>query len=127
MNLVFILFNIPLLKGRIMNDVKTIRPYDYYGMLVFDDPSVGLDKEPLILGVPEILFGLCELSGIKNPKQGFLLNFCAVAFDGFQAQANRLTEENGGWWYQFGPQKGWLCPQLFRYYDQAPLKIFFSE
>ena len=29
-----------------MNDVKTIRPYDYYGMLVFDDPSVGLDKEP---------------------------------------------------------------------------------
>ena len=33
---------------RTMNSLMVISPYKHHGMWVFDDPSVGLDKEPFI-------------------------------------------------------------------------------
>jgi hypothetical protein len=34
-----------------MNSLFVIAPYKYEGMWVFDDPAVGLSKEPFIAGI----------------------------------------------------------------------------
>ena len=106
--------------------VYCIQPYEYQGMLVFDDLRVDLVKEPFVQGTPEILYGLCAEVGIPTPHLGFKLHFSASPFEGYQAIANRLKLENGGAWYHLGEHQGWLCPMLFRYFKFAPDKIYFK-
>ena len=62
---------------------------------------------------------------IPNAKQGFRLLFSASPFPSFQRKLTRLREEFGGWWYSDEPEaEGWLCPSLFRYFDEAPAEIY---
>ena len=105
-------------------EVKTIVPYNWYGLLVFDDPEVGLEKEPFVSGVPQILYNLCSMAGIKEPKKGFKLLFSGTEFQGFQIKAERLEPDNGGYWYRVLGQEGWLCPALFKYFDEAPETLY---
>ena len=110
-----------------MGRIHEIYPFDHHGMLVFDDASVGLDKEPFVQGTPEILYSLCELVGIQNPRAGFSLKFSSDKFDGFQAVALKVALEAGGCRYKIGNLEGWLCPMLYRYYVvEAPEKIYFK-
>jgi hypothetical protein len=109
-----------------MSRVFEIFPYDHQGMLVFDDATTGLDKEPLVQGTPEILYSLCALVNVENPKAGFTLKFSEEEFDGFQAVALKVALENGGCTYQFGDATGWLCPMLYKYFVEAPEKIYFK-
>lgn len=104
--------------------VLTLKPYDFGGMMVFDDPSVGLDKEPFVMGVPEILYALCESVGVTNAHKGFVLKFSDKPFQGHMIKADWLREEGGGNWYNVGGHEGWLCPALFKYYDEAPDSIY---
>lgn len=106
--------------------VMEIYPYDFYGILVFDDPLVGLEKEPLIQGVPEILYLLCRSVGINNPKKGFKLKFSGFPFDGHQLKATKINEEGNGNWYETNGMMGWLCPALFKYFSQAPDNLYFK-
>ena len=109
-----------------MSRVFEIFPYDHQGMLVFDDASVNLEKEPFVQGTPEILYSLCALVNVENPKLGFSLKFSDEKFDGFQAVALKVALENGGCTYQFGDATGWLCPMLYKYFVEAPEKIYFK-
>jgi len=109
-----------------MSRVFEIFPYDHQGMLVFDDATTGLDKEPFVQGTPEILYSLCELVRIQNPEKGFTLKFSGEKFDGFQIEAKRVREENGGNWYLVNGHEGWLCPALFKYFSEAPDHLYFS-
>lgn len=104
--------------------IMEIRPYDYYGMLVFDDNTVGLDKEPFVQGVPDMLYHLCQSVGVLNPKKGFRLKFSGSPFEGFQMEATRTHGESGGNWYEAGGMKGWLCPALYKYFQEAPEKLY---
>lgn len=104
--------------------VLTLYPYDFGGMMVFDDPEVGLDKEPFVMGVPEILYGMCEAVGIKDADTGFVLKFSDKPFAGQMLKADWLREEDGGNWYNVAGHEGWLCPALFKYYDAAPQNIY---
>lgn len=104
--------------------VMEIQPYDFHGMLVFDDASVGLDKEPFVQGVPEMLYLLCQTSGVRNPARGFKLKFSGEPFEGHQLEATKLNEESGGNWYEANGMKGWLCPALFKYFTIAPDKLY---
>lgn len=110
------------------NSLMVLHPYLHNGMWVFDDESKGLDKEPFVAGVPEILEALLAQQGIPNPEQGFNLIFSASPFPGHQLAARRVREELGGNWYAIdtplGPQEGWLCPALFKYFDQAPDALY---
>jgi len=107
-----------------VSTIREIRPYNWCGLLVFDDPDVGLDKEPFVAGVPEILYDLCHAVGIKSPKNGFKLLFSDEEFAGYHIKAIRLYEENGGWWYKVKGENGWLCPAMFQYFTEAPEHIF---
>ncbi len=108
------------------NQIMVIAPYwlESVGTWVFDDDAVGLVQEPFVSGVPEMIDEL--VADIPNARQGFRLLFSAEAFPGYQRKLTRLREEFGGWWYARDEPKteGWLCPALFRYFDEAPRGVY---
>jgi len=107
-----------------MNAINLIVPYRYEGMWVFDDPRVGLDKEPFVSGADSMIDVL--VADIPNSQQGFRLMFSATPFPGHTVKLEWKREEYGGNWY-FSPEykmEGWLCPALFKYFDQAPKEIY---
>ena len=107
-----------------MNAIRVIHPYLDNGVLAFDDPAVGLVREPFIMGADRILIRASIEAGI-NPKT-FTLIFSDRNFPGHQYAAAKELNEMGGAWYRVGLSLGWLCPALLKYFDKPPEKIFFQ-
>lgn len=91
---------------------------------MFDDPAVGLSGEPFVAGVPEIIEQ--AVAHIPNAEQGFNLIFSTQPFPGATIELRRVREEYGGNWYEWAGRgmEGWLCPALFKYFDQAPERLY---
>jgi hypothetical protein len=107
-----------------MNSIGVIAPYKYEGMWVFDDPAVGLLREPFVSGIDRMIDRL--VASIPQAEQGFRLLFSASPFPDHTARLEWRREESGGNWY-YAPQfdlEGWLCPALFKYFDTAPHELF---
>jgi hypothetical protein len=108
------------------NQIHAIAPYWLEGIQtwVFDDPRVGLQQEPFVSGVPEMIDDLVR--DIPNARRGFRLVFSFAPFPGHQRRLVWQREESGGNWYRADdlPLEGWLCPALFRYFDEAPPEIY---
>ncbi|MHA1288629.1 MAG: DUF6717 family protein [Candidatus Thorarchaeota archaeon] len=106
------------------NTLMVIEPYWYMDTWVFDDESAGLDKEPFVQGVPEMIDDLVK--DIANARSGFRLLFSSLPFSSYQTELTRVKEEYGGYWYRLKNKsaEGWLCPALFRYFDTAPETIY---
>lgn len=107
-----------------MNSLLVIHPYKVDGVWVFDDPRVGLVQEPFVAGADVILDRIVE--GIPNAESGVTIIFSASPFRGSQHEFHWRREESGGNWY-FSPEydmEGWLCPALFKYFDQAPERLY---
>jgi hypothetical protein len=107
-----------------VNQILVIAPYKRAGTWVFDDPAVGLEAEPFVAGIPEMIDRL--VAPIEKAEEGFRCLFSASQFPGAMVELQRQHEELGGWWY-FSSQynaTGWLCPALFKYFDSAPEKLF---
>ena len=106
------------------NVLIVIEPYWYQDTWVFDDASKGLEKEPFVQGVPEMIDAL--VTDIPNARSGFVLLFSSQPFAGYQVDLTLLKEEYGGHWYKakdYGAE-GWLCPALFKYFDDAPESLY---
>ena len=107
-----------------MNAIGVIAPYKYEGMWVFDDPAVGLVREPFVAGIDTMIDKL--VSSIPDAENGFRLLFSATPFPGYTVKLEWRREEYGGNWYyssQFN-MEGWLCPALFRYFEKAPSELY---
>ena len=108
------------------NQILVIAPYwlEQAQTWVFDDPAVGLVQEPFVAGIPEMINELVR--DIPDARRGFRLLFSASPFPGYQQKAVRVRPEAGGWWYRTEEPaaEGWLCPALFRYFDQAPEELY---
>jgi hypothetical protein len=108
------------------NQILIIAPYwvEELGAWVFDDPKAGLNQEPFVSGVPEMIDYLVK--AIPNARAGFRLLFSPAPFPGYQKRLIWRREEFGGNWYASDdpPMEGWLCPALFRYFNQAPSEIY---
>ncbi len=106
------------------NAMMVIFPYRYQHTWVFDDESVGLAKEPFVSGIPDMIDTLVQV--IPNADKGFKLLFSANPFPGYQAELARVRQEYGGNWYRWElhNSEGWLCPALFKYFSEAPEKIY---
>ncbi|OCQ93117.1 hypothetical protein BCD64_24290 [Nostoc sp. MBR 210] len=106
------------------NSMMVIFPYRHNQIWVFDDERLGLVQEPFVSGVPEMIDILVQ--GIANVDEGFKLLFSASPFPGYQAELTWLHEEYNGNWYLWREKglEGWLCPALFKYFEQAPAKIY---
>ncbi len=109
-----------------MTDPMMIEPYWSSGLAtwVFDDPAVGLEREPFVSGAPAIIDVLVQ--NIRNARDGFRLLFSDAPFPGFQRSLTLIREENGGGRYGLdnSAMVGWLCPMLFKYFSQAPAKLY---
>ncbi len=106
------------------NQILTIQPYWQTGTWVFDDEAVGLDAEPFVEGIPEMITDMVE--DIDNARDGFRLLFSAEPFPNYQEKITWVREEMDGNWYkrEENGEEGWLCPALFKYYDSAPAEIY---
>ena len=106
------------------NVLNVIEPYWYANTWVFDDASKGLEKEPFVQGVPEMIDVLVE--DIPNARAGFVLLFSSKPFAGYQVELTLVREEYGGHWYK--PKdlevEGWLCPALLKYFDAPPESLY---
>lgn len=111
-------------RHRPKNQLFAIHPYLDHGTWVFDDADRGLQKEPFVMGVPEMIER--ATAGIKVPENGFTAIFSAQRFPGATLELERVREEYEGWWYRWNDtnQEGWLCPALFHYFAEAPERIF---
>jgi hypothetical protein len=107
-----------------MNSLFVIVPYKYEGMWVFDDPGVGLSREPFIAGIDTMIDQL--VAEIPSADLGFRAIFSAQPFPGAAEKLEWRREESGGNWYYNDRFKmeGWLCPALFKYFATAPKTIF---
>ena len=113
-----------LFLRKCMNAINVIVPYKWEGMWVFDDPNVGLQKEPFVSGADDMIDVL--VIDIPKAEHGFRLIFSGSPFPGHQAVVEWRREEHGGNWY-YAPaydMEGWLCPALMKYFDQVPARIF---
>jgi hypothetical protein len=81
-------------------------------------------KEPFVSGIPEMIDSLVQ--DIPNASKGFKLLFSENPFPGYQVELIWVRDEYRGNWYRWQPQnkEGWLCPALFRYFSEAPQKIY---
>lgn len=107
-----------------MNAMMVISPYRSLGVWAFDDESKGLVREPFVDHVNSFIDALT--ASIPDAESGFRLLFSASPFPGFSLSFQRVREEFGGNWYacdQLGGE-GWLCPALFKYFDNAPEQLF---
>lgn len=111
-------------KNDQMNSLMVIAPYKYEGIWVFDDPAVGLSREPFIAGIDTLIDK--ATANIPDAQHGFRAVFSAGPFPGVNLKLEWRREESGGNWY-YSPefrQDGWLCPALFKYFRDAPREIY---
>ncbi|MFC2004850.1 DUF6717 family protein [Chloroflexota bacterium] len=106
------------------NTIMTIVPYWENGTWVFDDARVGLQAEPFVAGIPEMIDDLVR--NIPDARHGFRMTFSAQSFPGFQRELIWLREEYGGNWYRLSnsQDEGWLCPAMFHYFESTPEKLY---
>ena len=107
-----------------MNAISVLAPYKYEGTWVFDDPAVGLVREPFVCGIDIMIDRLT--AHIPGAAKGFRLLFSPTPFPGFAARLEWRRPESGGNWYwcqEYGIE-GWLCPALFKYFTDAPPELY---
>jgi hypothetical protein len=106
------------------NSLQVLRPYKDQGSWVFDDPRVGLVREPFVFGIDEMIERM--VASVPDAEKGFRLLFATQPFPGYAAKLEWRREEIGGNWY-FSPTygiEGWLCPALFKYFEAAPKELY---
>jgi hypothetical protein len=110
--------------GTHANPVMAIQPYRHAGTWVFDDPAVGLSREPFVAGTPEMIDILVQ--DILDASAGFRLLFSASPFPGYDVKLEWWRSEYEGNWYYAAQyaREGWLCPALFKYFAQAPRELY---
>jgi len=106
------------------NSIRILVPYRYHSQWVFDDTNAGLDKEPFVAGIDTLIDRV--VADMPNAAEGFRLLFSAAPFPGHTVELKWLREESGGNWYcsEQHQMEGWLCPALFKYFDEAPVRLY---
>src|SRR5215472_17581929 len=106
------------------NSIFVIKPYKWEGLWVFDDPDVGLVKEPFVGGADTMID--VATAQIANAEKGFLAIFSASYSPDAQIFLEWVREDGGGNVYRWADKgmEGWLCPALLRYFEQALAKLF---
>jgi hypothetical protein len=108
----------------VSNEIHVIAPYRHASTWVFDDPAVGLQAEPFVSGIPEMIDVLVK--AIPHAERGFRLLFSERPFPGYHVGLMRLRSEYGGNWYRWTAtnMEGWLCPALFKYFPEPPARLY---
>lgn len=106
-----------------MNAISVLYPYKHEGLWVFDDPDVGLRREPFVCGIDTMIDRL--VATVPDAAKGFRLLFSTTPFPCSTVKLEWRRAEFGGNWY-YCPEfeiEGWLCPALFKYFPKAPAEL----
>ncbi|MBD3187475.1 hypothetical protein GF325_11640 [Candidatus Bathyarchaeota archaeon] len=115
------------------NSMMVIFPYCKHGTWMFDDDKVGLRAEPFVLGMSQLITRVIasKAEKMKNAREGFKLIFSKDEFPGHDVKLELEREESGGAWYIVVDgmagvvgHRGWLCPALFKYFNEVPVTIY---
>lgn len=106
--------------------IYAIYPYKDNGFWVFDDPSKGLEKEGLVLGIDVMLdlltqnkTGIITLTVSDEPIAG------GMVLD-YQGEGSVDGDDWSLYWSRDLKQEGWLCPNFKKYFPVPPAKLYFS-
>lgn len=111
-----------------MNAITVIHPYKDHGLWVFDDERAGLVKEPFVSGADTML------DIVTDHADKCSLMFSANEFPDAEHKVEKIGPGiGGGTDYMFKGKingveikhKLWLCPALFKYFEEAPEVIYF--
>jgi hypothetical protein len=78
----------------VKNSIFVIKPYRWEGMWVFDDPAVGLVREPFVGGADTMID--VATAHLPTAKEGFLAVSSACYFPDSQIVLEWVREEGGG-------------------------------
>lgn len=111
------------------NAIMIIHPYKHKSDWVFDDEATGLVKEPFVAGADTMLDIItdhgteCSLTFAANdfPDRQYVLHYVGMGVGGgavydFEGKVNGVDVTHNLW----------LCPALFKYFEEAPEKIYFK-
>ena len=105
-----------------MNAIGVIAPYKYEGQWVFDDPAVGLVREPFVSGIDKMIDKL--VAPIADASKGFRLLFSSVPFPGYTVKLEWRREEYGGTWIIHRCTNGGLAvPGLVQIFRFSPSRV----
>jgi hypothetical protein len=110
-----------------------MRWHKSYQEWCFDIPIVGIEDEPFVEGIPEIIeYHLGKSNKTTSAKKkGVTVLFSGAATkpkeftSGTYFKLVKTKEENGGSWYKepVSRYEGWLCPNLYQFFAKAPKQI----
>jgi hypothetical protein len=106
------------------NALYTIRPYRMGAVWAFDDLARGLQAEPLVAGMPQMINHLMQLMGIEGDQVTIV--FSDRPFPG-ALHLRKTRPEDGGAWYRLEEPfaaEGWLCPAMLRYFPEHPQDVY---
>jgi hypothetical protein len=111
-------------KQTMTNLIFIIKPSQWEGLWVFDDPAVGLVREPFVGGADTIID--VATAHIPDADRCFLALFSAHPFPGGQMVLDWVREEGNGNVYRWTEKgmEGWLCPALLKYFERPPTKLY---
>ena len=108
------------------NNVFVIYPErSKLGVWTFTDEKVGLINEPFVGAINEYMDFMTK--DIKDAQNGFPLYFSSSKLPNTKMTLHKVDGDINGTYYAFEEldmQIGWLCPALFKYFDEAP-KTFY--
>jgi len=107
------------------NQINVIHPYVHHNQWVFDDIDVGLIKEPFVCGADDMLDYLtdngdsCTLVFSKDefPDHNFKI---------YKSKMQGPTGVNYVYNNGIDMMELWLCPALYKYFNDAPDTIYFN-
>ena len=108
--------------------IDIIHPYKIGDTWFFDDEETGLVQEPFVRGTSEFVDTVLSTFGIVHWP--FSVLFSDKNFGNgsgrWPIEIVKVREEDGGCWYKSETfnKEFWLCPQLFRYFDSPPERIY---
>lgn len=108
---------------KILDNVMVIYPYKTgTGYWVFDDAEKDLVAEGLVDGIDDMLDTISARYGVTRLPVGF----SSEPIEDHDVSLQWVREGYGGNIY-YSPEldhEGWLCPALFRYFDEAPKNMY---
>ncbi len=110
-------------EGTVQKICFSISPYRKGCEWFFDDPKLGLFREGLTCGTPEVILKACNLKSMQTPNLVFFSNqFFGKNFLNF---LKPLRDGNLYFWSEQKMQC-WFCPALLKYFSKPPKKIWFE-
>ena len=106
------------------NAMMSIKIYRHCDTWAFTDLPKGLQDEPFVCGIPEIIDHF--INNFSDPsKQTHRIIFSARNFPYSHGKLVKTKMEAGGAWYSYeNSMEGWLCPATLKFFEEHPDELY---